>query len=184
MENVGLQDSISMDGMNRDDVIIYLMRRYGEEIKRVVYLFVQNWQQAEAITQDVFVTSYAEIDTFRLIEDTAVRNWIYSIMIRKTKEHLNSWTYRKQVLRVKSKSRIGNNDAVSEDQLLYEAILALPIKYREVIILHYYCRFSLVETSHISKLQLSKVEFRVREGKKLLQKSLETLGGDISWEII
>jgi RNA polymerase sigma-70 factor, ECF subfamily len=184
VENEGLQDSISMDGMNNEDVIIYLMRRYGEEIKRVVYMFVQNWQQAKTVTQDVFVTAFTEIDTFRIIEDTTVRKWIYSIMIRKTKEHLNGWTYRKQVLRGKLKSRVGNNDAVSEDQLIYEAILKLPIKFREAIILHYYCQFSLVETGHISKLQLSKVQFRVKEGKKLLQKSLETLGGDISWEII
>jgi RNA polymerase sigma-70 factor, ECF subfamily len=184
VKNEGLQDSISMDGMNRNDAIIYLMRRYGEEIKRVVYMLVQNWQQAETITQDVFITAYAELDRFRLVEDLAVRNWIYSIMIRKTKQHLDSWTFRKQVLRGKSKSPACNTDTVSEDRLLYEAILALPNKFREVIILHYYCQFSLVETGHISKLRLSKVELRVNEGKKLLQKSLETLGGDISWEII
>ncbi|WP_130293331.1 RNA polymerase sigma factor [Fictibacillus sp. BK138] len=89
-----------------------------------------------------------------------------------------------QVLRGKSKLRTRNNDNVSEDQLLYEAILKLPIKFREVIILHYYCQFSLVEIGHILKVPLSKVELRVNEGKKHLQKSLETLGGDISWEII
>lgn len=54
VKNEGLQGSLSMDGMNRDDAIIYLMRSYGEEIKRVVYMFVQNWKQAEMITQDVF----------------------------------------------------------------------------------------------------------------------------------
>jgi RNA polymerase sigma-70 factor, ECF subfamily len=184
VENEGLQDFISMDGMNRDDAIIYLMRRYGEEIKRVVYMFVQNWQQTETITQEVFVTIYAEIDTFRLVEDLAVRNWIYSIMIRKTKGHLNSWTYRKEMLRAKSKLHICINDTVTEDQLLYEAILELPIKFREVIILHYYCQFPLIETGVILKMSNSKIELRINEGKKLLQKSLETLGGDISWGII
>jgi RNA polymerase sigma-70 factor, ECF subfamily len=184
VKNEGLQDSISMDGMNRDDAIISLMRRYGEEIKRVVYMFVQNWQQAETITQDVFVTAYAELDRFRLVEDIAVRTWIYTIMIKKTKEHLGNWTFRKQVLRGKSKLHTRNNENVSEDQLLYEAILKLPIKYREAIILHYYCQFSLAETGHILKIRLSKLEHLVKDGKKLLQKPLETLGGDISWEII
>jgi RNA polymerase sigma-70 factor, ECF subfamily len=61
-------------------------------------MFVKNWQHAETIIQDVFVTIYAELDTFRRVEDTAIRNWIYSVMIRKTKEYLDSWTYRKQVL--------------------------------------------------------------------------------------
>ncbi|WP_165389322.1 sigma factor [Fictibacillus sp. BK138] len=84
MENKGLQEFISMDGMNRNDAIIYLMRRYGEEIKRVVYMFVQNWPQAETITQDVFVTAYTHLDTFR-VEDITVRNWIYSVMIKKRK---------------------------------------------------------------------------------------------------
>jgi RNA polymerase sigma-70 factor, ECF subfamily len=157
VENEGLQDLISMDDMNRDDAIIYLMRRYGEEIKRVVYMFVQNWQQAETISQDVFVTVYADLDAFRLIEDNSVRNWIYSIMIRKTKEYLDSWTYRKQMLRGKSKSHVCNIEAVSEDQLLYESILVLPIKYREVMILHFYCEFSLEETGVILNVRLSKV---------------------------
>nr|WP_285876789.1 sigma factor [Fictibacillus phosphorivorans] len=55
------------------------MKTYGEEIKRLVYTFVKNWQSAEDITQDVFVTLYTKLDTFR--GDSAIRSWIYSIAI-------------------------------------------------------------------------------------------------------
>lgn len=62
-------------------------------------------------------------------------------MIRRTKEYMDSWTYRKQMLRGKSKSHVCNIEAVSEDQLLYESILVLPIKYREVMMLHFIVNF-------------------------------------------
>jgi RNA polymerase sigma-70 factor, ECF subfamily len=130
------------------------MRRYGEEIKRVVYMFVKNWQQSEAITQDIFVTMFAEIDTCR-IDDTSLGRWVYSIAIRKTKIFKDSWKYRKQFIKGKSKSSLRVNEAIFEERLLYDAILALPVK-----------------------------TLRLNQGKKLMQKSLETLGGEFSWEII
>jgi RNA polymerase sigma-70 factor, ECF subfamily len=183
VENDGLRDSISIDGMSNDDAILYLMRRYGEEIKRMVYMFVKNWQQSEAITQDIFVTMYVELDTFRM-DDTALRGWIYSIVIRKTKVFRDSWTYRKQKFMGKPNSSFRKNVSESEDRLLYDVVLDLPIKYREVIVLHFYCQFSVEEISQLLKLRHSKVTLRLNRGKKLMQKSLETLGGEFSWEII
>jgi RNA polymerase sigma-70 factor, ECF subfamily len=183
LKNERLRNSISIDGMSNDDAILYLMRRYGEEIKRMVYMFVKNWHQSEAITQDIFVTMFAELNTFR-IDDTSLRRWVYSIAIRKTKKHMDSWTYRKQKFMGKPNSSVRKNESVSEDRLLYDVVLDLPTKYREMIVLHFYCQFSVEEISQLLKLRHSKITLRLNQGKKLMQKSLETLGGEFSWEII
>ncbi|MCM3717660.1 sigma factor [Fictibacillus phosphorivorans] len=79
MGNQGLKEDVGISSMSNDEAIVFLMKTYGEEIKRLVYTFVKNWQSAEDITQDVFVTLYTKLDTFR--GDSAIRSWIYSIAI-------------------------------------------------------------------------------------------------------
>jgi RNA polymerase sigma-70 factor, ECF subfamily len=184
VKNEGLRDSISIDGMCNDDAIIYLMRRYGEEIKRLVYTFVKNWQQAEDITQDVFVTLYTKLDTFR--GDSAIRSWIYSIAINRSKDFLKSWSYRKLALTDKFSNAQNENvhsveDGVtsnSDDQLLYEAVLSLQLKYREVILLHYYKEFSVREICQIITMNESTVKTRLSRARKLLQEKYLELGGE------
>lgn len=170
--------------MSNDDAIIYLMRRYGEEIKRLVYTFVKNWQQAEDITQDVFVTLYTKLDTFR--GDSAIRSWIYSIAINRSKDLLKSWSYRKLAFTDKFSSVQRENDhsaedgviSSSENQLLYEAVLSLQLKYREVILLHYYKEFSVREICEVLTMNESTVKTRLSRARKLLQEKYIELGGE------
>jgi RNA polymerase sigma-70 factor, ECF subfamily len=184
VKNEGLWDSISLDGMSNDDAIIYLMRRYGEEIKRLVYTFVKNWQQAEDITQDVFVTLYTKLDTFR--GDSAIRSWIYSISINRSKDFLKSWSYRKLAFTDKFSNAQKENvlsaeDGVisnSDDQLLYKAVLSLQLKYREVILLHYYKEFSVSEICEVLTMNESTVKTRLSRARKLLQETYLELGGE------
>ncbi|MET3726819.1 RNA polymerase sigma-70 factor (ECF subfamily) [Fictibacillus halophilus] len=184
MKNEELGEFISIDGMSNDDAIIYLMRRYGEEIKRLVYTFVKNWQQAEDITQDVFVTLYTKLDTFR--GDSAIRSWIYSIAINRSKDFLKSWSYRKLAFTDKfsndqKDTAYSAEDGfinMSEDKLLYEAVLSLQIKYREVILLHYYKEFSIREICDLLSMNESTVKTRLSRARKLLQQKYVELGGE------
>jgi DNA-directed RNA polymerase specialized sigma24 family protein len=57
---------------------------------------------------------FAELDTFR-IDETSLRRWVYSIAIRKTKEYLDNWNYRKQKFMGKPNSSVRKNVSVSED---------------------------------------------------------------------
>ncbi|WP_137791006.1 sigma-70 family RNA polymerase sigma factor [Bacillus sp. E(2018)] len=184
MENQGLQENVNITGMSHDDAIIFLMNTYGEEIKRLVYTFVKNWQHAEDITQDVFVTLYTKLDTFK--GQSAIRSWIYSIAINRSKDFLKSWSYRKLAFTDKfsndqKDSAHSAEDGVianSEDQLLYEAVLSLSIKYREVILLHYYKDFSIREICDLLTLNESTVKTRLSRARKLLQERYLELGGE------
>ncbi|MBH0156558.1 sigma-70 family RNA polymerase sigma factor [Fictibacillus sp. 5RED26] len=184
MKSEGLRGSISIDGMTKDDAIVYLMRCYGEEIKRLVYTFVKNWQQAEDITQDVYIALYTKLDTFR--GESALKSWIYTIAINKSKDFLKSWSYRKLAFTDKfTASSNGSVDSAedgvvsnSEDELLYQAVLSLPIKYREVILLHYYKEFSIREICELLKISESTVKTRLSRGRKVLQETYFELGGE------
>ena len=154
LEKEELSADVDLLALNREDALICLMKKYGEEIKRLVFTFIKSWPQAEDITQDVFITLYTKLDTFR--GEAAIRSWVYSIAINKSKDYLKSWSYRKMQLTDKFKSDSSSEkDAVehhvisnTEDIILYQAVLRLPLKYREVILLHYYKEFSVRETSN------------------------------------
>jgi RNA polymerase sigma-70 factor, ECF subfamily len=184
VEKEDLSAEINLDALNREEALIYLMKLYGEEIKRLVYTFVKHWPQAEDLTQDVFISLYTKLDTFR--GDSAIRSWIYSIAINKSKDYLKSWSYRKLQLTEKLKGDSSSEkNAVefqvisnSEDRILYESVLKLPLKYREVILLYYYKEFSIRETSEFLSLNEATVKTRLSRAKRLLKEQYMKLGGE------
>jgi RNA polymerase sigma-70 factor, ECF subfamily len=184
VEKGELSGDFSIDALNHEEALIYLMDEYGEEIKRLVFTYVKNWPQAEDITQDVFITLYTKLDTFR--GNSAIRCWIYSIAINKSKDFLKSWHYRKFQLTDKLKGENSSDKyavevhviSTSEDQILYQAVLQLPLKYREVILLHYYKEFSVRETSGFLALNEATVKTRLSRARKLLHEQYVKLGGE------
>lgn len=175
----GLRDHFKLDGMSKDEALLYLMNKYGEEIKRFVYMITVDWNQAADITQQTFIEVYQELD--RVIKIPSIRYLIYVISIKKMKVR-NRWHFNNELFINFSSRSIEEN--LSEDQLFYEAIIKLPVKYREIIILLHYCQFSIEEVCGLLSTKKSKVLSLLDKGKGCLQRSLETQGGDFSWEII
>jgi RNA polymerase sigma-70 factor (ECF subfamily) len=63
-----------------------------DEHKRMVYNlalhYVQNSQDAEEITQDVFVSVYQSLATFK--ESSTISTWIYRMAINKSLDYIKS----------------------------------------------------------------------------------------------
>ncbi|MFC0187126.1 sigma-70 family RNA polymerase sigma factor [Fictibacillus aquaticus] len=177
------EDEFDWRSERNEDAIVYFMRQYGEEIKRLVYTFVKNWEQAEDITQDVFVTLYTKLDTFR--GDSAVRSWIYTIAINRSKDYLRSWHHRKISFTDKwmpltsASSTTIEEDVIqnSDNKMLADSVLELPLKYREVVILYYYKQFSLKEISSIIGVNEGTLKTRLIRGRNKLQEIYEKKGG-------
>lgn len=158
--------------------IVEIMNIYGDEIKRLVFSYVNNEVDAEDVTQEVFVTVYQKLHTYQ--GDSSLKSWIYSIAINKSKDYLRSWHSRNQKLLNKIKNS-GNLLVVSketpeketikqdESDILFEKIMDLPIKYREVIILYYYKELSLKEISNILGQRLPTIQTRLFRARKKLK---------------
>ncbi|MCA1054198.1 sigma-70 family RNA polymerase sigma factor [Rossellomorea aquimaris] len=122
--------------------IRYLVIQYGEDVKRLIYSYVKNWSAAEDLVQEVFITVYQKMDT--LENASSAKAWIFSIAANKSKDYLRSWHYRKLLLTntfSMTTSKEGPEDWLMKQQQkteLSEAIFALPVKYREVIMFFYY----------------------------------------------
>ncbi|QOR68217.1 sigma-70 family RNA polymerase sigma factor [Cytobacillus suaedae] len=168
----------------KDDQLEDIMNRFGEEIKRLIFSFTKNWTVTEDLTQEVFVSVYLNLDGFR--EESHIKTWVYRIAINKSKDYLRSWAYRKMVITDSFKQE---NDYLHEqpdvllvknfeNQQLFEQVMMLPMKYREVIILFYLKELSIEEVGEVLQLNTSTVKTRLKRGRDKLKNSYIVEGGN------
>ncbi|GKV56573.1 RNA polymerase subunit sigma [Sporosarcina sp. NCCP-2222] len=165
--------------MKRELDIEQLMTDYGEEIKRLVYTYVKDHAATEDVTQEIFLTVYLKMDSFK--GDSSVKTWIYSIAVNKCKDYLRSWHVRKLSIQenimdlLKSSRHSPDEETVikMENAQLVEEVLRLPVKYREVVLLYYYRDLAVREISEILQLGESAVKLRLHRGRQKLRKILE-----------
>ena len=72
------------------------MEAYSDYLLRIAYLYVKDWQVAEDIVQDAFLTYYMKFEQFE--ERASLKTYLVRIVINKCKDYLKSWRYRKLTL--------------------------------------------------------------------------------------
>lgn len=162
----------------REKIIEMVMDEYGTKLKRMIYSYVKDWEVASDLTQEVFITVYEKLLLFK--RRSSFKTWIYTIAINKSKDYLKSWHYRNLVINEKLFSFKQSGEKSPEDLLLQKdvrselakAIMAMPVKYREVFLLHYNQDFSYSEISEALGLPLATVKTRLFRGKERCKRFL------------
>ncbi|MFS0637812.1 sigma-70 family RNA polymerase sigma factor [Mesobacillus foraminis] len=164
---------------DKDLLIDEIMHRHGQEILQLVYSYVKNRSIAEDLTQDIFVKCYKSLHTYS--GKARIRTWLWRIAINHCKDYLKSWYARNVILTEKETEPVYHQDKTveqtviqkGEDQELAEAVMELPIKYREVIYLFYFEELSIKEISEVTDIKENTVKTRLRRAKDLLKERLE-----------
>ena len=142
--------------------------------------YLQNVEEAEEITQDVFLTIYKKADTFQ--GKSKVSTWIYRITVNKA---LNLLEKRKGPLL--SKNEIEDFHSVDfnhpgiqlenqeKSQLLFAAINQLQKKQKTVFLLSYVEGLPRQEVADIMETTLKSVEGLLQRAKVNLRTQLITI---------
>ncbi|WP_121603735.1 sigma-70 family RNA polymerase sigma factor [Virgibacillus sp. Bac332] len=69
-----------------------LMGLYGDELKRIAYLYVNDISQSEDIVQEVFISCYKNFHRFN--KKSSYKTWLYRITINKCKDYQRKWSFR------------------------------------------------------------------------------------------
>ncbi|KKK33629.1 hypothetical protein WQ57_23745 [Mesobacillus campisalis] len=168
--------------VTKDDVLTWLMEEYGDMVVRLAFTYVKQTQLAEDISQEVFISCYHHLDEFQ--NKSSYKTWIYRITVNKCKDMLRSWSYKNIAYKDKLLSLFQSGSKSAEDQMLadedreeiFEQVLRLPVKLREVIILFYYEELSILEISQMLNLNSSTVKTRLHRGRTALQTKMEGAG--------
>lgn len=160
-------------------------RRYRERILNYVYRFVGKYEIAEDITQETFIRVYNNLANVR-IENIA--GWIYTIArnltmneLRRIKQESNVSLYEVVCERDGEESLMidylvdnkGGETEAREKELegrVQNAINALPVKYREVMILCGLQGLSYKEAARVLRCSLQSVGVRMFRARELMRK--------------
>jgi RNA polymerase sigma-70 factor (ECF subfamily) len=169
---------------NGDEFIFkYVYDLYARMVYNVCVRMTGNKEEAEDVTQDVFIKVFNSINSFR--EDAKLSTWVYQIAVNICINKLR----RNKVIRFlspdfweeeKGGKEMADNSLSpektlekSEMQLIVQnSINALPAKQRTAIILSRYEELSYKEISGIMGLSLSSVESLLFRAKENLAKKL------------
>ncbi|MFD2445047.1 sigma-70 family RNA polymerase sigma factor [Bacillus sp. CGMCC 1.16607] len=154
-----------------------LMDAYGDQVKYLIYSYVKDWGITSDLVQEVFVSVYMKLDGFE--GRSTYKTWIYSIAINRAKDYLKSWHFRHMAVAEKVASFIKDSSRTPEDlaiendthRELLKTVWALPIKYREVILLHYYQELSVSEISEALGFPLKTIKTRLFRAKEKIRKT-------------
>lgn len=163
-----------------------IMQDYGDYLVRLAYVYVKSWSEAEEIVQDVFVKFFEKGSQFE--GKSSLKTYLAKMTINKSCDYLRSVKGRFEILRSKWKEpQIELNSPESRTLALFErnqvakAVLELPIKYREVIVLYYYCDYTSGAIASILGIPENTVKTRLKRAKEKLKVTLEPIDGEVSF---
>jgi RNA polymerase sigma-70 factor, ECF subfamily len=164
---------------DKGELIEALMSQYGNDILKLSFSYVRNHAVAEELTQEIFIKTYERIDTYQ--HKSSIKTWLWRIAINHCKDYLRSWNYRKVVISEQlSKDTVTQKETVEaeviqrdEDDILAHEVLNLPVKYREVIYLHYFVDLPIKEIESITGVNQNTIKTRLKRAKEILKNKLE-----------
>jgi RNA polymerase sigma-70 factor (ECF subfamily) len=144
-----------------------LFQSYSNEILRLCFLYLKDYQLAEDALQDTFIRVTKSIYQFQ--GNSSEKTWLIRIainvcktMICTKKKHPVEFSTEASFLAFKTADEI---DQLIDKSIVSQAIMKLDTPYREIIILHYYQELELRKISKITGEKMTTVAYRLRHGK-------------------
>ena len=153
-----------------------IMNTYGNDVKKFIYTYLHNEADTDDVTQEVFVAVYLKLSTYK--GNSSLKSWVYVIAANKCKDYLRSHRLRhskliERIIKQPISSKL--NDVPEEYQQsiikegLFEKVMELPIKYREVVILYYFKELSIKEISFILNVKEPTLQSRLSRARSKLR---------------
>ena len=141
-----------------------LIEAYQKSLYAAAFNICRNTDDANDVVQDTFIQYYTTKKQFQ--DEEHLKAWLLRVAINRAKDISRSF-WKKNRLSIEDYA-----DAVPfesrEETGLFEAVMRLPEKYREVIHLYYYEDLSIKETARILRITEGSVKMRCSRGRSFL----------------
>jgi len=171
--------------LGNTQVFSRLIDNYKNMIYNLAYRMSNNSQEAEDISQEAFLRAYQSLAHFN--SSYKFSTWIYQITLNIIRDRFK----KKELNYVSLDTPIETDDSEFYPQLenltnnpeqiitqkeslqaIQQAILSLPLKYREVVVLRHLQDLSYIEIANILKLPAGTVKIRLCRAREQLRKIL------------
>ena len=142
-----------------------LIEAYQKSLYAAAFNICRNTDDANDVVQDTFIQYYTTKKQFQ--DEEHLKAWLLRVAINRAKDISRSF-WKKNRLSIEDYA-----DAVPfesrEETGLFEAVMRLPEKYREVIHLYYYEDLSIKETARILRITEGSVKMRLSRGRSFMR---------------
>jgi len=174
---VGDPDGPLERDITQEEVFEALFHRYHRGIYGFALRMLRSAAEAEEIVQETFIRVYASARTF--IPGSEFAPWVYKIATNLCRNRLRHRSMKALVF--DESIGLADPNAVSpleiyeteiEREQVHQAVVTLPRKYREVVLLRYMGGLSYRQVADVLDVTVSAVETRLFRAKAILRKRL------------
>lgn len=152
-----------------------IVERWQRRLVNLAWRFCRDRTMAEDMAQDAFVKAFKALATFR--GDAAFSTWLTAVALNSYRSALRSRPPVSVELDVAvARSEGGDGLAAlllkEQAETVRRAVLTLPSRYREPIVLYYFNEMDLGETARMLALPEGTVKARLHRGRELLKRRM------------
>lgn len=151
--------------MKTEKELTAAVNKYGDLVLRLCLIHLKNKADSDDIFQEVFLRYYRHNGSFE--SDEHEKAWIIRVTNNACKDLLRNFFHSRTV----SIDEIGELQGRDETEYreVFEAVLSLPEKNREVVYLHYYEGYKAKEIASILKMNVNTVYTLLTRSKEMLK---------------
>ena len=143
-----------------------LADQYIDMVYRVALNGCKNKYDADDVVQNTFIKLLKCKKQFEY--DEHVRNWLLRVAVNECNSIWNS-SWRKKVVSLEESREEEPAFSTSEKSELYDLVMKLSPKYRQVVYLYYYEEFSVKEVAEVLRISETAVQTRLQRARQKLK---------------
>jgi RNA polymerase sigma-70 factor (ECF subfamily) len=153
-----------------------IVRRWQGPLVNLAYRFCRDRSRAEEMAQDAFLRAYRGLGQWR--KDAAFSTWLFAVATNLYRSQLRRIPA--QTISIEDVARVqvsspadGCLAEVDRDDAVRKAVLTLPAKYREAVILFYFHDMDIAAAARSLALPEGTVKARLSRGREMLRQKLQ-----------
>jgi RNA polymerase sigma-70 factor (ECF subfamily) len=153
-----------------------LIRKYNSRLFRIAMSIINDDMEAEDIMQTAYINAYLQLASFG--KRSSFGTWLTKILInesllhKKRKQRLNDILAQKEIAEYHTETPLNHLMNKELKDILENAILTLPEKYRLVFVMREIEDMSTSETMEVLNIGESNVKIRLNRAKEMLRNEL------------
>lgn len=149
-----------------------MIAEHQAPLLRLCYLYLHDVQLAEDAVQETFIKAARTLDSFR--GEASVKTWLTSIAVRTCCDMRRGFWFRRVDRRITPEMLPDSaQDAAEDEAALTIAVMNLPKKEREAILLYYYQDMNVSEIAQALGVTQPTVSYRLKRAREKLRQELE-----------
>ena len=155
------------------------LTEYGDSVLRTCYLYLADRALAEDALQDTFVKVWRNMNRFEGRDGSSPKTWILRIAINTCKDYKRTaWLRYTDRSKTVEDLPLAFRDVTEESRALFQSVMQLPGKFKQVILLYYFHDMTMAETAEALGISRATVQNRLKKAYELLRYEAEGSDSD------